>query len=205
MRKGFTLIEIMVALMIFSIVVVVALSALVKIIDANKKAQTIQDAVVGMSFTMESMAREIRTGSTLYCAVLAPGADVSVTSLSSQSVGPCNGVTGNGGNGVGFAFLSTRTDASNPSCRLINSYELVPDQSSSGTFLFKKASQQSCGAALSFAPVIDTQSVTLTGYYLAVSNVQYPLLFVKMDGVAGTKENVKTYFTIQTASSPREP
>ena len=192
----------MVAIMIFSIVVVVALAALVKIIDANKKAQTIQDAVVNMSFTMESMTRELRTGSTYFCTVLAPGSDISVTSLSSQSVGPCNGVTGASGQGAGFAFLSSRSGAG---CRLINAYEVVPDSSVSGTFIFKKASQQNCGDALSFTPVIDTGAVSLTSYYLAVSNTQYPLLFIKLDGAAGNKENIKTYFSIQTAASPREP
>ncbi len=191
--------------MIFSIVVVVALAALVKIIDANKKAQTIQDAVVNMSFTMESMTRELRTGSTYYCTVLAPNTDVSVTSLLSRSVVPCNGVTGASGNGVGFAFL---TNKSGGSCRLINAYEIVPNMPSGtfdGTFVFKKASQASCGSALEFTPVIDTAAMSITGYYLSVSDVEYPLLFVKLDGASGGKQNIKTYFTIQTAASPRLP
>ena len=202
LQRGFTLVEILVALMIFSIVVVVALAALIKIIDANKKSQTIQNAVVNMSFTMESMTREIRTGSTLYCVVLAPNTDVSVTSLSSQNVSACNGVTGGSGNGVGFAFLS---NTSGGSCRLIKAYELVPDSSSSGTFIFKKATQTSCGSALSFAPVIDTAAMVISGYYVSVSNVSYPLLFIKLDGNSGSKDAVKTYFTIQTAASPRLP
>jgi prepilin-type N-terminal cleavage/methylation domain-containing protein len=202
-HRGFTLIEMLVALMIFSIVVVVAMAALVKIIDANKKSQTIQNAVVNMSFTMESMTRELRTGSTYYCAVLPSGTDISVTSLSTQNVSACTGgVTGGTGQGVGFAFLS---NISGGSCRLIKAYELVPDPSSSGTFIFKKASQTSCGAALSFVPVIDTAAVAITGYYAAVSNVQYPLLFLKIDGASGSKESTKTYFTIQTAASPRLP
>ena len=95
--RGFTLIEIIVSLMIFSLVVVVALAALVKIIDANKRAQTIQDAVVNMSFTMDSMTRELRTGSDYYCRIVSPGTDLSVTSLSAQSVSGCSSVGGTGG------------------------------------------------------------------------------------------------------------
>lgn len=201
-QRGFTLVEILIALMVFSIVVVVALAALVKILDANKKAQTIQNAVVNMSFTMESMTREIRTGSTLYCVILAPNTDVSITSLSSQNVSACSGITGASGNGVGIAFLS---NTSGGSCRLIKAYELVPDPASSGAFILKKATQTSCGGALSFAPVIDTASMRISGYYVAVSNVAYPLLFIKIDADSGAKDAVRTYFTIQTAASPRLP
>ena len=201
-QSGFTLVEILIALMIFAVVVVVALAALVKIVDANKKSQTIQNAVVNMSFTMESLTRELRTGSTLYCSVLAPGTDLSVTSLSSQNVSQCSGVSGSSGNGVGFAFLS---NTSGGSCRLIKAYEIVPNQSAAGTFIFKKASQTSCGGALAFNPVIDTAAMTISSYYLAVSNVAYPLLFLKFDGVSGSKESVKTTMTIQTAASSRLP
>jgi prepilin-type N-terminal cleavage/methylation domain-containing protein len=209
-KRGFTLIEIMVALMIFSIVVVVALAALVKIIDANKKSQTIQNAVVNMSFTMESMTRELRTGSTYLCKPLTPGNDLGLpggNSLTSQDVSLCNGVTGASGNGVGFAFLSntTASNGAGGTCRLIKAYELVPDPSVSGTFIFKKGTQAACSAALVFAPVIDTGAMSITSYYVAVSNVQYPLLFIKMDGSSGAKESIKTTFTIQTAASPRLP
>ena len=207
-RGGFTLIEIMVALMIFSIVVVVALAALVKIIDANKKSQTIQNAVVNMSFTMESMTRELRTGSMYYC-TNSTGTLEALTSLSAQNVTACNGISGTSGgtNGAGFAFLSnsTASNGSGGTCRLIKAYEFVPDAGVSGTFIFKKASQTSCGGALTFNQVIDTAALSLTNFYLAVSNVQYPLLFIKLDGSSGNKDSIKTNFTIQTAASPRLP
>lgn len=212
MKKGFTLIEIIVALMIFSIVVVVALAALVRIIDANKKAQTIQDAVVNMSFTMESMTRELRTGSVYYCKKWLGDSDLALppsNSLSAQDVGGCNGVSSSMNNqAVGFAFLSNRTASGGGGCRLINAYEIVPNLpggSFDGTFSFKKGSQTACNQALTFTPVTDTASLSLTGYFLQVNNAQFPLLFVKMDGNAGSREAVRTHFTIQTASSPRIP
>jgi len=205
--RGFTLIEIIVSLMIFSLVVVVALAALVKIIDANKRAQTIQDAVVNMSFTMDSMTRELRTGSDYYCRIVSPGTDLSVTSLSAQSVSGCSSVGGTGGGGVGFAFLSSRSTSG---CRLITAYEVVPNMTGtggtwSGTFAFNKAEQTSCNQSLAFSPIIDSASVSLTNYYLQIADTTFPLLFLKLDGIAGTKETVKTTFTLQTAASPRQP
>ena len=60
--RGFTLIEIIVSLAIFSIVATVALGALVKIISTNKKAQSLQSSLTNLSFGLESMSRELRAG-----------------------------------------------------------------------------------------------------------------------------------------------
>lgn len=211
MNRGFTLIEIIVALMIFSVVSVVALAALIRIVDANKKAQTIQDAVVNMSFTIESMTRELRTGSAYYCVTLGPGTDLNVNSISGQNVGQCNGVSGTSGNGVGFAFLTNRMGTNAGGCRLMNAYEVVPDPSSAGTFILKKAMQTACNQNLSFTPIIDTAAMSISNYYLKIndpdpsSNNDPTLFFLKLDGSAGNREAVKTYFTLQTAASPRIP
>ncbi len=208
MKKGFTLIEIIVALMIFSIVGVVALTALVRIIDANKKAQTIQDAVIGMSFTMESMTRELRTGSKYLCKTISQGFDLTIdngNTITQQNVTGCTGQGGGSATGVGFAFFTSQYDGT---CPLINAYEIIPNVSggaADGTYSFKKASQNTCAEALSFTPVLDTDSVTINNFYVQARNADYPLLFIKMDGTAGTKESVKTYFSIQTAASPRLP
>lgn len=207
--RGFALVEMMVALMIFSIVGVVAITALIRIVDANKKSQTIQDAVVGMSFTMESMTRELRTGAAYYCKAVGVGLDLTLPAgnqLTSRDVSACTNADGNSGIGVGFAFLSSRTDGSGR--RLINAYEVVPNVTAGvpdGTFSFKKAIQLAYGDALTFTPVLDNGSVTLIDYYLQIRDAEYPLLFIKLEGTAGTKESIKTYFMIQTAASPRLP
>lgn len=198
----------MVALMIFSIVVVVALAALVKIVDANRKAQTIQDAVVNLSFGMESMTRELRTGSVYYCKVLPPNTDLFVTTIPTQDVSACNGITGVSGasaNSVGFAFLSNRTA---PGCRLITAYQVIANYSGpnfTGTFSFEKATQDSCGGALTFTPIVSAKSMNITNFFIQMNNTFYPLAFVKIDGNAGTSISGKTYFSLQTAASPRIP
>src|SRR3989344_4857691 len=67
--RAFTLVEMIVALGIFSIVAVVALGALVKIISANKKAQTLQASITNLSFALDSMSRELRVGTKYHCDV----------------------------------------------------------------------------------------------------------------------------------------
>ena len=64
---GFTLIELMVSLTLFSIVMMVSMSTLLSIIDINAKAQALYSATTNLSFALDSITREIRTGYHYYC------------------------------------------------------------------------------------------------------------------------------------------
>lgn len=66
-QKGFTLVEIMVALGIFSIVMVVALGAVLAIVGANKKAQTLHNVINNLNLSIETMVRDLRTGFDYNC------------------------------------------------------------------------------------------------------------------------------------------
>ncbi|MEI8337735.1 MAG: type II secretion system protein [bacterium] len=61
-QKAFTLIEVMVSVGIFAIVILVSMTAVLSIIDANKKAQALNDVINNMNFSVESMVRDLRTG-----------------------------------------------------------------------------------------------------------------------------------------------
>lgn len=61
-NKGFTLIEMLVAVAIFSIVLVISMGAILTIIDANRKAQTLSSVMNNLNFALESMTRTIKTG-----------------------------------------------------------------------------------------------------------------------------------------------
>ncbi|MEY2702093.1 MAG: hypothetical protein RLY43_726 [Bacteroidota bacterium] len=61
-QKGFTLIEMLVAVAIFSIVVVIALGAILTILDANRKARTLTEVMNNMNFSVEMITRSLKTG-----------------------------------------------------------------------------------------------------------------------------------------------
>ncbi|MBP9701915.1 MAG: type II secretion system protein, partial [Candidatus Pacebacteria bacterium] len=61
-KKGFTLVEMVVSMGIFSIVMVVAMGAFLKITEVNKRAQNVKNAVNNVNFTLEAISRELRTG-----------------------------------------------------------------------------------------------------------------------------------------------
>jgi prepilin-type N-terminal cleavage/methylation domain-containing protein len=198
MKRGFTLIEMIIALMIFSIVAVVALAALVKIVDANKKAQTTQDAVLGLSFALESMSRELRTATTIRCETTSTGSFTDPGAYAAQS---CPSV----GHNQLLLFKSANTDyTSTPPCRLIYAYLF----SGSGPYQLSKAQQRRGNGctdtfnSTSFYPITPL-GVSITDYEVGVSPDQFSYVFLGLSGYAGVREQVKTYFTVQTAVSQR--
>ena len=60
--SGFTLVELMVAVAIFTIVATTAGSALMGIISANKKARSIQSAMNDVNLALESVSKDMRMG-----------------------------------------------------------------------------------------------------------------------------------------------
>lgn len=61
--RGFTLIEFIVAVGIFTVVMIIAIGALLSMVDASRKTESLKSVVNNMNFAMEGMVRRIRTGS----------------------------------------------------------------------------------------------------------------------------------------------
>jgi len=79
-KKGFSLIEVIVSVALFSIILTVALGALLMVIDANKQAKAIKIVVNNLNLALEGMSRELRVGSKI-CQ------NISQTSCNTASLG----------------------------------------------------------------------------------------------------------------------
>ena len=64
---GYTIIETMIALSIFLIVIVIGIGSLLNAHLVSKKSQDTRSIIDGLSFTMEDMSRNIRTGYDYKC------------------------------------------------------------------------------------------------------------------------------------------
>ncbi len=61
-QAGFTLVEMIVGVFLFTVVMLVAVGALMSILDANRRAQANKAVMNNLHFALESMTREIRVG-----------------------------------------------------------------------------------------------------------------------------------------------
>jgi prepilin-type N-terminal cleavage/methylation domain-containing protein len=66
-QSGFTLIEMIVSLGVFSIVVTTAVGAMLMLIANNQRLQAEQSVMTNLAFALDTMTREIRTGYNYYC------------------------------------------------------------------------------------------------------------------------------------------
>lgn len=87
--RGFTLVEMLVAVATFMIVMLIAAGSLASIIDGNNKAQYLKSAINNLNFALESMGKNIRVGtnySTDYSGTNCSNKCISFTSYENKSV-----------------------------------------------------------------------------------------------------------------------
>ena len=65
--RGYTLIELVVAVGLFALVMTLASGAYLLMIDLNRQAQGIATGINSLSFSLETMTRSIRTGTSYNC------------------------------------------------------------------------------------------------------------------------------------------
>jgi prepilin-type N-terminal cleavage/methylation domain-containing protein len=97
-QQGFTLIEMIVSLALFSVVITISVGALLALIASNQQLQDEQSVMTNLSFAVDSMTREIRTGTSYYCVPTVLSVPVNVDSLSGEN--DCD--SSSGGTGVAF-------------------------------------------------------------------------------------------------------
>jgi prepilin-type N-terminal cleavage/methylation domain-containing protein len=71
-QKGFTLIEMLVAVFVFSIIMTIATGAIFSIVSANKTSQALKSVMDNLSSAVDTMSREIRYGENYNCVDSSP-------------------------------------------------------------------------------------------------------------------------------------
>ncbi len=66
-KRGFTLVELIVSIGLFTIVITIVASAYLSLISLNRKARATNDLVSNLSYVVEAMSRSIRTGTNYQC------------------------------------------------------------------------------------------------------------------------------------------
>lgn len=203
-QNGFTLLEMIVSLGIFSVVAVIAVGSLVRITSLNRQAQAMQSTMNNVNYVLESISREMRPGSHFHCteaATVDPG-----TGNNNMTMKECNI---NAPSKKGILFKSSKFDPANSNCPLIYAYWF--DTDSNGNWQISKSKQVSCGESLkrdNAIPLIDDPSIVVTDVDFSVNQNGiiyngYSWATIRLVGYAGTKEKEKNNFDIRTGVSQR--
>lgn len=67
-NKGFTLIELIVAMALFIVVMTISMSSIIGVFDANRKSRSLKTVLNNLNLAVESLSKEMRFGRNYHCA-----------------------------------------------------------------------------------------------------------------------------------------
>ncbi len=85
-KKAFTLVELLIAISLFSIIAFISMGAIITIFDANKNSQASKTVVDSLNFNIDDMARTIRFGNSYDCGGISTPANPNDCSLGSSEL-----------------------------------------------------------------------------------------------------------------------
>ena len=203
-KGGFTLVEMMVAIAVFSIVMVTAMSALLNVIDANNKAKTIKTAINNISFALEGISKDMRMGTEYLCGIDAFSIPTGVDQ-------DCNV---SGGKIIGYRSPRAYQYPSDYSDPLLAGktkfvYYRYNDEEQTIETCLEKEEETDC-SSLNFKPITsgDVRLENVVFYIfndnlLTTTTVEQPKMIMIITGEAGSKEKTITQFDLQTTISQR--
>lgn len=199
-ERGFTLVEMIAAMSIFTLVMVTALGALLSVVDANRKAQALKLAINNLNFAVEKMSREIRSGSKYHCG----------------GGGHPENPKDCGGNGKSeFAFESKNGNPAK-SCDYID-FKLENSGINKDRIMIGKNTSSCTGNGTRvYTPFtttllkIETLSFNVEGSCplsgasgCSAGNMRQPKVTIIIKGYAGNSQKTRSYFDIQTTIAQR--
>ncbi len=175
-EKGFTLVEILVAVGIFAVIVMMSLGALANIFDANRKSQSLKTIMTNLNFAVEIMTREMRFGTNYHC-----GTSGTLTLAQNCSSGD--------------SFISFRSSTGTQNVYRLNTetHQLEKSEDGGNNYL---------GIT---APEINIQALSffVLGAGQGASSGNQPKIIVLIRGYAGSKATSQSSFSLETTVSQR--
>ena len=201
-QGGFTLIEMLVAVFLFTIVMLVSMTSVLALIDANKKNQSTLSIVNNLTLVVNSIVKSIAVSKGYYC-----GNAVATYTGTAGSDCPPNTP------GESITFLTPANSAGGIS-QIVRYKFVVGANGAPGRI--ERAINITANSTADFIPItspeIDVKSLKFYVYDTAplvygcttACDLKQPRVVMMVQGIAGTKDNTKTQFNIQTTVSQRK-
>ncbi len=183
-NAGFSLIEMIVALAVFASAAIISIGAMLSMNDAQQKILALRVAQDNLSYALDTMGKEIRTGTLYYCGNSIPATlyatDCSISGGSVFSFRNTNGTQ------VNYRVVGGRLERSTSTGAVIDTMFVT-------------------------APQVVVNIENMTFYVRGAGNgtsptpVDYiqPKVLIILSGTSGLKEKVKTRINMQTTISQR--
>jgi prepilin-type N-terminal cleavage/methylation domain-containing protein len=177
LRKGFTLVELMVAVSIFAIVLTMSMGAILSILDANRKAQAVSSVMDNLNAAVESLTRTVKTNT--------------------------NYIVSDGGTGI---TVTDDDSEDRPTMEYYFSEEDV-DGETRGAIYFRDGRTDEDVAIPITAPEVDVDDFAVERIAPNGEDGEecyQPKVLINVKGTAGVNDRVRTTFAIQTVVSQRD-
>jgi prepilin-type N-terminal cleavage/methylation domain-containing protein len=212
-QEGFTLIEMIIALAIFTIVAVIAVGALLKIVDLNRKAFSLKTSINNINFALESMSREMRVGRDYNC--MSGGTATTFVTLPTRLDNPLDNCpqSSNGTASWIIAFNTSKSCVDVANQNVIYAYRYDPIKR-----ILQKAQQNpnNCAGNQITTATVSAGDATKSGFADLISGdveitnskvdltiAGQPRVFFMFKGYTGIRNKERTTFGIQTTVSQR--
>lgn len=182
--NGFTLIELMIATTLFTIVMMMGVGSLVVSSNFAKAAQKLRVTVDNVNFAMESMTRELRTGTRYYCST------GNYNIANDSAVNDC----------VGGAFVAFNPQITPSSSSRALYYRTTRSNGTNSLTKCELSPTLSCSEVVSEDVDVQFLKFYVTGSSLA-DKIQ-PSVEIIIKGVV-TVKNVATPFSLQSMAAQR--
>lgn len=192
-NKGFTLIEVMISVGLFTVIMIIGITAILGVNNTYRKSRSMRAAIDNLSFIMEDMSRNIRLGYSYRCLY-----DIEVSSIDVED--PLDGF---GCRGIAFEPFWDPVSG-DPGDQII--YYIFEDPNTGIGSIFKS---DAGGIDGSFSPMnslnVDIDPAKSSFFIVGAqsdSDFKQPFVVINLSGVASSSSQ-STDFNLQTTVTQR--
>lgn len=192
---GFTLIEILVSVALFSLVMVVALGALLSMSVSIRKAESINSSVNNLSSAIDALSRSVRTGTNYSCDFSSTAPNCTSTPYSSFSF------TGPNGLSVKYCLSDPNARPANSVCLQNSSTAITACPVNSSCMILRSVS----GGV--FSPLTSAEiNIGYLGFWVTgavLRDGEQPKVTIVVSGTLPVTNKITSDFNIQTSVTQR--